>query len=188
MRAKVVIWVTLGAWVLSGVGCSSIDARTKARDAKLYPGVRNFDAGTDTTSGDMAAGMLMVADFVFSAAADTLLLPFDALYRPRNSPAALTVYSEGTYAGLYHFGFERSEFRFLGGREHWWLTGDIEDVTSRMARPSANQPAELRSPVFLVVEGELSEPGRFGHMGGYRRELRVLKVLETKQIDTRDER
>jgi uncharacterized protein YceK len=178
MKAKVAIWIALGASVLIGLGCSSIAARTQPRDRKFYPGVRNFHPGRGGTSGDMAAGLLAMADFVLSAAADTLLLPFDSLYQPKGTGE----YTEGTYAGLYRFGFERSDFRLLGARERWWLTGDIGDLRRRMARPSVDKPPELRNPVFLVVEGDLSEPGHYGHMGAYRRELRVTNIVELQQM------
>jgi uncharacterized protein YceK len=179
MRAKVAIWIALSAWVLIGVGCSSIDARTKPRNAKFYPGVRNFDTGAGPGS-DMAAGMLAMGDLVLSAAADTLLLPFDALHQPKGKQAG--EYVEGTYAGLYRFGRERSDFKLLGSGEGWWLTGNIEEVTRRLAGASVDERPELRNPVFLVVEGDLSKRGHYGHLGAYRRELRVTKVLEVQQM------
>jgi uncharacterized protein YceK len=181
VRAKLATWITVGAWVLTGIGCSSIAARTKARDAKLYPGIRNFDPGGEGPGTDPAAGMLATIDLVLSAATDTLLLPIDALHRPKGTRVGPTEYTQGTYAGLYWFGFERSHFAFLGGRERWWLTGDIEGVTRRMGSPSLDKP-ELHNPVFLVVEGDLSRPGHYGHMGAYSRELHVTKVLELQQM------
>ena len=57
-----------------------------------------------------------------------------------------------------------------------------------MGRSSADKPPELRNPVFLVVEGELSEPGRYGHMGAYHRELRVTTILELQQMSSDAER
>jgi hypothetical protein len=43
MKGKVVIWMALAAAVLTCLGCSSIAARGKGREMKLYPGVRNFE-------------------------------------------------------------------------------------------------------------------------------------------------
>ena len=176
------IWIAIGALVLAGLGCSSIAARTKARETKLYPGLRNQSGGT---GGDPIFGTLDAVDFALSAGVDTLLLPVDAFYQPKEQPEPAK-YTDGTYAGLYRFGRERSDFTRAGSRERWWLTGDIGDVTRRMARPSVDQSAQLRNPVFLVVEGELSESGHYGHLGAYRRQLRVTKVLEVKQMSPDD--
>jgi hypothetical protein len=86
------------------------------------------------------------------------------------------------YRGVYRFGRERSDFTLIGSRERWWLTGNIDDLTRRMVLLSRDKPAELRNPVSLVVEGELSERGHYGHLDGYRRELRVTQVLEVQQM------
>ena len=180
VRGKVIIWIVLSALVLAGLGCSSIAARTKPRETKFYPGVHYFGSTGDDAPGDF--GLLHPLDLALSAGLDTLLLPIDAFYQPKRTRPELIEYTEGTYAGLFRFGFERSDFRLVGSRERWWLTGNIGDVTDRLARPSSSKPAELRNPVFLVVEGELSEPGYYGHLGRYRRELRVTKVVEVKQM------
>lgn len=187
MRAKLAIWIALGVWVLAGLGCSSLAARTKPRETKFYPGVHHFGTASGSADADRDFVLLYPVDLALSAAVDTLLLPVDAFYRPKRTRPESPEYIEGTYAGLFRFGFERSDFTRVGTRERWWLTGDIADLTGRIARPSLDKPAELRNPVFLVVEGELSEPGYYGHLGAYRRELRVIEVLEIKQMSP-DER
>jgi len=78
--------------------------------------------------------------------------------------------SSGVYRGTYLLGDERSDFTPEGTRERWWLSGDTEAITSRMG--------VLGNPVFVSVEGQLSQRGKFGHLGAYRRELRVTRVIE----------
>ncbi len=34
----------------------------------------------------------------------------------------------------------------------------------------------------IVVEGELSAPGQYGHLGAYTRELRVTRVIESRLV------
>ena len=75
-----------------------------------------------------------------------------------------------TYYGQYSFGFEKSEFIPSGRHERWWLSGNIGDIEQRAI-----------SPVFVSVEGQLSEPGRYGHLGAYSRELIVKRVLLVQQ-------
>ena len=73
----------------------------------------------------------------------------------------------GRYAGHFEFDFEKQVFRPCGSREEWWAWG---------------MPAELQKTwgqrTFVVVEGELSGRGEFGHMGRYRRQIRVTSVVE----------
>jgi hypothetical protein len=62
----------------------------------------------------------------------------------------------GVYRGMAVFSFEHSDFTPEGSREKWWLSGAIQQITDRMG----GTHADLTNPVLLVVEGELSEPGR----------------------------
>jgi uncharacterized protein YceK len=180
MKGKVVIWTALAAVVLTCLGCASIDGRLDGRQKKLYPGVRNFDGGGGDIGGGI--GYIILADLVLSAAIDTLMLPFDLAYEPKPTKPRKPrkpKYTAGTYSGLYYLEPERSDFRAVG-REAWWLSGNIDEVKRRMTRPSLDQLVELHNPIYLVVKGELSEPGFYGN-GGYYRELRVTRVLEIKQ-------
>ncbi len=38
----------------------------------------------------------------------------------------------------------------------------------------------------LVVEGRLSAPGSYGHLGAYSRELRVTRVIEAQLLARRE--
>lgn len=183
MKTKFVFAVILAAVVMFGAGCSSVEARSGPRQTKLYPGVQqSLDNGNGGTSDSLDAALAYFwwADLLLSAGVDTALLPVDLAYKP--STPEPPRYTPGTFRGVYRFGPERSEFIANDSRERWWLDGNIDDLRRRMVRPSAEEPAELQSPVALVVEGELSERGRYGHMDGYQRELRVTRIVEVKQM------
>jgi uncharacterized protein YceK len=156
-------------------GCSSIASRTKPREAKVYPGVRNLETYGGGVHGE-GGGYFAAADFLASLGLDTLLFPYDLTYKA--APLAVEPAPEpvARYRGTYLFGMERSEFRPEGSRDKWWLSGDIHDLRKRFTRPSKDGSAELSGPV--VVEGELSAIGQHGHLGLYKRELRVSQVLE----------
>ena len=85
-----------------------------------------------------------------------------------------------TFSGRYVFGFEVSEFTSTGREERWWLGGEIGPITHRLVAPLGQKPA-MHSPVFVTVEGQLSSPGRHGHLGQYIRELRVTHVISVRQ-------
>src|SRR2546426_5360497 len=84
---------------------------------------------------------------------------------------------ERVYRGTYLSGFELSDFIPEGSDpllERWWLAGDIREISSHIGT--------LGSPVFVTVQGELSRPGGYGHLGSYKRQLTVTHVLEVRQI------
>ncbi len=77
------------------------------------------------------------------------------------------------FRGRITVGFERSEFRPEGKDEVYWVSGAIRDLQF----PSGDVH-EDRS-IEASVEGVLSEPGSYGHLGSYQRELQVTKVLRS---------
>ena len=91
--------------------------------------------------------------------------------------------STGVYRGTFLFGFEQRDFTPDGSRETWWL-GGASETTDRMVGHSRDVPPELHNPVFIVVEGDLSQPGQYGHMGASQAELRVTHVLELRQAQS----
>ncbi len=163
--------------VVLAMGCSSIASRTKPREAKVYPGVRNFENYGGGTFGE-AGGYFAATDFLASLGLDTLLFPYDLTYKPAPLAVEPAPAPVARYRGTYLFGMEQSEFRPEGSRDKWWLSGDIHDLRKRFTRPSKDGSAELSGPVAIVVEGELSAIGQHGHLGLYKRELRVSQVLE----------
>jgi uncharacterized protein YceK len=163
--------------VALATSCSSLVARSKPREAKVYPGVRNLDSYGGSDLGE-AGGYFTAADFLGSLGLDTLLYPYDLTYKPaplavEPAPAPLA-----RFRGTFLFGIEQSEFRPEGSHEKWWLSGNIHELRKRFARPSQHASAELSGPVDIVVDGQLSGIGQHGHLGQYKRELRVSHVLE----------
>lgn len=88
-----------------------------------------------------------------------------------------------TYAGCFFSGEEQREFRPQGTQEMWWLRGDPGALPPPSADPG--QRMRVRS-VFLVVEGQLSGPGHYGHMAQYTRTLTVLRVLSVREPTPQD--
>ncbi len=85
------------------------------------------------------------------------------------------------FSGLFTFGFETSAFVSDDGLGPWWLSSHGE-VWPDVVAPI---DAEGRGPwgqAHLVVEGVLSKPGRYGHLGAYSRELVVTRVIEAQRV------
>jgi hypothetical protein len=80
----------------------------------------------------------------------------------------------GRYSGHFEFDFEKQVFRPCGQREEWWAWGMPADLQKSWGQRT-----------FVVVEGELSGRGRYGHMGRYPRQLRVTAVLAEEPGDGR---
>lgn len=160
-----------------GTGCSSIASRTKPREAKVYPGVRNLENYGGGVYGE-GGGYFAAADFVASAGLDTLLFPFDLTYKPAPLAPEPPPAPVARFKGTYVFGREQSEFRPEGSREKWWVTGSIDDLRKKFVSSSKGARQEFTGPVVVVVDGELSAEGEHGHLGIYERELRVTQVVE----------
>ncbi|MCC7077191.1 MAG: hypothetical protein IT198_08710 [Acidimicrobiia bacterium] len=78
------------------------------------------------------------------------------------------------YTGHYSTGFEVSAFVECGSDEQWWVVGSAE-LTEEVEAAADSPPYE---PVYLRVRGTLSEPGTYGHLGAYQRQLTVTEVLD----------
>ncbi len=61
------------------VGCSSLKSRNVQNQGGAYPGVRNLSENYSEADWGVARVPAMIIDLPFSAAADTLALPFDAV-------------------------------------------------------------------------------------------------------------
>lgn len=79
------------------------------------------------------------------------------------------------YAGLYAQGFEVDSFRPCGSPEKWWVVQG-EELRERY-RQVATQPYE---EVYVVVRGRVGPPGRYGHLGGYSRQLSMTEVVQVR--------
>ncbi len=93
--------------------------------------------------------------------------------------------SDQTYRGTCLLDFERSDFTPEGdgafdgdgnqiSLKRWWLLGNLGEMTSKIG---------MGHPAFVVLQGQLSEPGGYGHLGAYERQLHVTKVLEIRQVE-----
>jgi hypothetical protein len=80
----------------------------------------------------------------------------------------------GTFVGFYLHGFEISDFKPAGTRERWWIKWGAE-----VTRPAPCGPS---NPCYAVMRGQLSDPGSYGHLSAYRRELTVTEVLEARPV------
>jgi hypothetical protein len=84
-------------------------------------------------------------------------------------------------SGTWDWHFETSSFVTDSGEGPYWLSAEGStwaDATAPLERAG-------RGPwgrVHLVVEGELSATGQYGHLGAYERELRVTRVIESRLI------
>lgn len=99
---------------------------------------------------------------------------------------------EKRFSGIGGFGREAQAFLPCGLSQEWWLEFDAhwpeldkalaeqreQDLSLRLEE--CNRKTGLLDCdkwVYLELDGMASEPGRYGHMGWYSRELRVTRVL-----------
>lgn len=82
------------------------------------------------------------------------------------------------FAGTWDFHFETSSFRSDAGEGPYWLSAG-GDVWTELTAPFAASGGPW-GQLDIVVEGELSEPGEYGHLGAYERELRVTRVISSR--------
>ncbi len=87
------------------------------------------------------------------------------------------------FSGSWEFHFETSAFRTDAGEGPYWLAGDGE-VWPQLTAP-LTQAGSPWGEAHIVVEGELSAPGSYGHLGAYARELRVTRVIESRLVSVR---
>jgi len=96
------------------------------------------------------------------------------------------------FSGIGGFGREAQAFLPCGLSQEWWLEFDARwpeldrvlaeqekvDLSSRFAECDRKTGLfGCDKWVYLELDGVPSEPGRYGHMGWYSRELRVTKLL-----------
>lgn len=81
------------------------------------------------------------------------------------------------FAGTWDWRFETSSFVTDDGQGPWWLSAD-GPTWEQVAAPLTQSGRGPWGRVRLVVEGRLSAPGRYGHLGAYEREFRVTRVIE----------
>jgi hypothetical protein len=88
--------------------------------------------------------------------------------------------ADHVWEGLYSSGFEVSAFSPCGSDESWWVEGG--DIANRYQTLGV-EPYER---VYVRLKGEVSDVGKFGHLGVYERAFTVTKVLEIRRAEPED--
>ena len=95
--------------------------------------------------------------------------------------AACTTHSGSQrFTGLYALSFETQAFTAYGTNDTWWATLEPQAQAELKAALPANAGPRLGSRIRAEVEGRLSEPGHYGHLGAYPRHLTITRVLSAK--------
>ncbi len=80
------------------------------------------------------------------------------------------------HSGLFRQGFEQSVFYPDTGAGPWWFTYD-GDLWSQIEAFATGTGRGVAVVVRLEVEGVLSAPGEYGHLGSYDRELITSRII-----------
>lgn len=83
--------------------------------------------------------------------------------------------------GFYTWGFEVSAFQECGSDESWWVGADA-GLGQRHRELQTGQ----YQPIYVVIDGEVSVRGQFGHLGAYDRQIDVSRVVEARQVRQED--
>jgi hypothetical protein len=89
------------------------------------------------------------------------------------------------FAGEWALHFETSAFTASDGGGPYWLSAG-RAVWEQLGAPFAAHGAGPWGRAQIVVEGTLSAPGRYGHLGAYERELRVTRVIDVRVVSARE--
>lgn len=79
---------------------------------------------------------------------------------------------ERVVSGYYTVGWEEQSFRPCGGDGPWWVNNP-----GPMMRAYRDLVEGEWGTIFVTVRVEVTEPGRWGHLGGYRRGMAVRELL-----------
>lgn len=84
------------------------------------------------------------------------------------------------YAGVYVYGFEIEAFYSYDGGDPYWVSA--EPAAHEALQAPIPHPVDPQAGARVVVEvqGVLSQPGRYGHLGAYSRELHVTRVISAR--------
>lgn len=86
-------------------------------------------------------------------------------------------------SGYYTVGWEEQSFTPcrtrplpIGDRGVWWVSnpGPLMEVYRDLVEGDWGT-------IFVTVRADLTEPGRFGHLGGYSRSMAVLEVMDARR-------
>ena len=101
------------------------------------------------------------------------------------SGCALTPTTQ-TYTGVYAEGLETMTFHADGQSEPWSVAGGAGVYALQAAVPpiySAEGGPRAPFRVRATIRGEVSGPGRYGHLGLFRREISITDVVEVSAAD-----
>jgi hypothetical protein len=79
------------------------------------------------------------------------------------------------YTGVYSEGMETMTFHADGEAQAWSVTGPAVGALQNAAPARQNPWDGFR--IRAIVKGELSQPGRYGHLGMYQREITITEVV-----------
>jgi hypothetical protein len=82
--------------------------------------------------------------------------------------------------GVYALSFEMQTFTADGRDETWWATLEPKAQAEMKAALPPDAGPRFGSRIRAKVEGTLSEPGHYGHLGAYPRHLTITRVLSAK--------
>ena len=88
--------------------------------------------------------------------------------------AASSAPQDRVVSGYYTIDWEVQEFRPCGGGS-WWVANP-----GPMLQVYRDLVEDEYGTIFVTVRVDVTEPGRFGHLGGYRRSMAVLEVLSAR--------
>ena len=83
--------------------------------------------------------------------------------------------AERTYTGVYAEGTEVMTFQADGETQTWSVTGPAVAALQNAAPPRPNPWDGFQ--IRAIVRGHLSPPGRYGHLGMFRREITITEVV-----------
>jgi hypothetical protein len=98
------------------------------------------------------------------------------------SACASSAANSNRFSGAFDWSFETSSFTTDDNQGPYWLSASEPLVWNQVVAPIRTSGGGPWGRLHLVVEGELSAPGHYGHLGAYQRELRVTRVIESTLI------
>lgn len=92
--------------------------------------------------------------------------------------ACTTAAQPQRWTGAYVFHFETSAFHPDGSEEQWWVASANAEAASQLrAALHTDAAGPPWGEARVTLEGNLSAPGRWGHLGAYAHELSVTRVI-----------
>jgi len=86
------------------------------------------------------------------------------------------------YSGHYTVQWEEQSFTPCGGREKWWMS----DPGPLMARYRELNDDHHYGTVYVTVRAEVTDRGRFGHLGMFPRAMAVREVIDARAAGDND--